>query len=221
MLIQPPVNPFHADLRAGIQFAARLYSDLNLQFLVHHIDPKDPARTAALVSAQGGRCEALILSGPDDPRVAAALRERAAHIPIVTIADDVPDSGRAAFVGPDDRQAGRIAGDLMGRMIGSEGGHVLMIIGSTDIRGHRQRETGIRAVLAELYPQTTVSAILESGEDPDRACLLTTRALAADPTGARHLSRHHRGTRDRGRRRPGAPARADGDRRARADREPP
>ena len=46
MLIQPPVNAFHADLRAGIQFAARLYSDLNLQFLVHHIDPKDPARTA-------------------------------------------------------------------------------------------------------------------------------------------------------------------------------
>ena len=196
VLLQPPVNPFHADLRAGIQLAARLYGDLNLQFLVHHIDPKDPARTAATITALGGRCEAMILSGPDDPRVAAAVRERAAHVPIVTMADDVPDSGRAAFVGPDDRQAGRIAGDLIGRLIGREGGHVLMVIGSADIRGHREREAGIRAMLAERYPRATVSAVLESGEDPDRAGLLVARALA-DPavrgiyhgtTGAREIA---------------------------------
>lgn len=197
VLIQPPVNPFHADLRAGIQLAARLYGDLNLQFLVHHIDPQDPARTAAMIADQGGRCDAMILAGPDDPRVAAAVRERAAHIPIVTMADDVPESGRAAFVGPDDRQAGRIAGDLFGRLVGREGGHVLTIIGSADIRGHREREAGLRAVLARFYPQTTVGAVVASGEDPDRAGLLVTRALASDPlvrgiylgtTGAREIA---------------------------------
>lgn len=181
VLIQPPANPFHADLRAGIQFAARLYGDLNLQFLVHHIDPRDPARTAATVAAQAGRCEAMILAGPDDPRVAAAVRARAVQIPVVTMADDIPGSGRAAFVGPDNRQAGRIAGDLIGRQLGPEGGHVIMLIGRADIRGHRERESGIRAVLAEHYPATTVSAVLESGEDPDRAGLLVTRALATDP----------------------------------------
>jgi LacI family transcriptional regulator len=182
VLIQSPANAFHADLRTGIQLASRLYSDLNLQFLVHHIDPKDPARTAAIIAEQARRCDAIILSGPDDPRVAAAVRERATHIPVVTMADDIPDSGRAAFVGPDDRQAGRIAGDLFGRFIGRDGGHVVMIIGSPDIRGHRERETGIRAALAEFHERTTVSQVIESGEDPDRAGLIVTRALASDPT---------------------------------------
>ncbi len=197
VLIQPPANAFHADLRAGIQLAARLYHDLNLQFLVHHIDPRDPARTAAMVVEQGARCDAMILSGPDDARVAAAVRGRAAQIPIVTMADDVPESGRAAFVGPDDRQAGRIAGDLFGRLVGREGGNVLMVIGSVDIRGHRERVKGLRAVLARFYPQTTVGAVVASGEDADRAGLLVTHALAADPlvrgiclgtTGAREVA---------------------------------
>ncbi len=181
VLIQAPVNQFHADLRAGIQFAARLYSDLNLQFLVHHIDPKDVARTAQIIAAHAGRCDAMILSGPDDPRVAAAIRERSAQIPVVTMADDVPDSGRAAFIGPDDRQAGRIAGDLIARLIGPAGGHVIMIVGGPDLFGHRERERGIRAVLAAYYPRTRVSEVYSSGEDPDRGALLVARALAADP----------------------------------------
>jgi LacI family transcriptional regulator len=41
VLIQSPANPFHAAVRQGIDMAARLHAELNLQFLVHHIDPND------------------------------------------------------------------------------------------------------------------------------------------------------------------------------------
>ena len=89
------------------------------------------------------------------------------------------------------------SGNRGGRLVGREGGDVLTIIGSADIRGHREREAGLRAVLARFYPQTTVGAVLASGEDPDRAGLLVTRALASDPlvrgiylgtTGAREIA---------------------------------
>jgi len=180
VLIQPPANPFHAELHQGIRLAARLHDALNLQFLVHHVDPKDPSRTAEIVSAQGKRCDGMIVTGPDDARVATALREIASRIPVVTLSDDITDSDRAAYVGPDDRRAGRIAGDLMGRLLRPAGGHVVMIIGRDDIRGHRERETGFRTVLAEFFPETTVTGVLETGEIPERAGLLAIRAMTAD-----------------------------------------
>ena len=117
VLIQPETNPFHAALRDAIAAAGRTYADLNLQFLIHHIDPNHPARTAAAITELGSRHDGLILSSPGDPRVVAALCAVAATIPVVTLATDIPDSGRHAYVGPDDRQAGRVAGDLMGRFL--------------------------------------------------------------------------------------------------------
>jgi LacI family transcriptional regulator len=191
VLIQAPRNPFHAQLGQGIQMAGRLYHDINLQFLVHHIEPKHPARTADIARAQVGRCEGMIVTGPDDPRVALALGELAARIPVVTLADEITGSGRAAYVGPDDHRAGRIAGDIMGRQLRPAGGHVVIMLGRGDIRGHREREAGFRAVLADFYPETSVTDVLESGEDPDQAGMLVARALAADPRalGVYHCTR--------------------------------
>jgi LacI family transcriptional regulator len=181
VLIQPPGNPFHAELRRGLQLAARLYADRNMQFLVHHIDPNDPARVAAVVAAQGRQCDGLIITGPDDPRVAAALRQTAVSRPVVTLADDITDSGRSAYVGPDDRRAGRVAGDLMGKILWPQGGEVVMVIGLASKRGHREREIGFRSVLAEYYPDTVVAGVIETREEPDRAGLLVDRALTSAP----------------------------------------
>ncbi len=181
VLIQPPGNPFHAELRQGLQIAARHHADRNIQFLVHHIDPNDPASVASVAAEQGTRCDGLIITGPDDPRVAAALRRIAASRPVVTLADDITDCGRAAYVGPDDRRAGRVAGDLLGKLLQPKGGNVAMVIGLTSKRGHREREIGLRSVLAEFYPESRVTAVIETREDPDRAGLLLDRALTSDP----------------------------------------
>ena len=91
---------------------------------------------------------------------------------MVTLADDVADSGRHAYVGPDDRRAGRVAGDLMGRLLRPTGGHVLMIAGLHNMAGHREREAGFRSVLGEHHQGCRISAVLESHEDAEtgRAC---------------------------------------------------
>lgn len=181
VLIQPPRNPFHAAIRAGIDLAARLYRDLNVQFQIHHIDPGAPDRIAATITALGAGREGMIVIGPDDPRVAAALRMVAARVPVVTLADDIAGSGRAAYVGPDDRKGGRAAGDLMGRLLGGPGGHVVMVRGHGGLRGHREREAGFRDVLAAYHPGVRLSAVLDTNEDPDRAGLVVQRALRDDP----------------------------------------
>lgn len=111
------------------------------------------------------------------------LHEAALRIPVVMLADDVADSGRLAYVGPDDRRAGRVAGDLLGRLLRPDGGHTVMIAGLRSMAGHRERETGFRSVLAEFYPETRVIAVLESRDDAERAGLLVLHALKADPQG--------------------------------------
>jgi hypothetical protein len=45
------------------------------------LDPNDSVRIADCVRAQSSRCDGLIVTTPDEARIAAALREAAARIP--------------------------------------------------------------------------------------------------------------------------------------------
>ena len=182
VLMQPASNPFHAALRDAFEAAGRAYADLNLRFLVHHLDPNQARRTAVAIAALGQRHDGLIVTSPADPLIAAALRRVAAGIPVVTLATDIPDCGRRAYVGPDDRQAGRVAGDLMGRFIGPSGGDIVMIAGLLAIAGHRDREAGFRTVLRDHHPTCRLAAVLESGEDAERAGQIALAVLADFPT---------------------------------------
>lgn len=47
-----------------------------------------------------------------------ALRQAAKLMPVVTMVDDLPNRGRLAYVGPDNRQIGQAAGESMGRFMG-------------------------------------------------------------------------------------------------------
>ena len=181
VLIQAADNPFHAALAQAFVSERHAAGELNIQFLVHHLDPNRADRTALTVVALADNHDALIVTSPADPEVAAALRRVSATIPVVTLATDIPDSGRGAYVGPDDRSAGRVAGDLMGRFMGRTGGEVMIVVGLLTIAGHREREAGFRAVLAEHHPTCRVISVVESGEDPERAGLLVAATLRDRP----------------------------------------
>lgn len=181
VLIQPPANPFHAQLREGIEQARAIFRDLTLQMQVIHIDPARPDRIAARIADAGRTADGLILTVPASPGIRAAIRALPPRIPVVTMADDIPDSGRAAFIGPDDQQSGRVAGDLMGLFLGPAGGEVLVLIGRFDMPGHGARANGFLEVLAERHPAVRVAEVRETGEDRAMAGTLAARAARANP----------------------------------------
>jgi len=189
VLIQPPVNPFHASLREGIDLASRMYATLNVQFFVHHIDPRKPAAIAAAVR-DCRSYDGLVITSPDDIRVREAVAFLSRNVPVVTLATDLTDCGRAAYVGPNDRQAGRVAGDLMGLFLGRQGGRVVVVAGSHDITGHREREAGFRDIMTERYPECSLAVVLETGENQDEAGRVVEIAFRDDPglRGIYHLS---------------------------------
>ncbi|SCM78214.1 LacI family transcription regulator [uncultured Pleomorphomonas sp.] len=190
LLMQPPANPFHAALKRAFDLAGRVYSDLNIQFLVYHIDPNEPARIAELIRKAAERHDGLIVTLPNHPSIAAALRDASARLPTITLATDIDDSNRSAYVGPDDLRAGRVAGDLMGRFLQPQGGDIVIIAGLRDIGGHRDRERGFREVLRQFHPESRVVAVVESGEKFDRAGDVIYTALRNNPgiKGVYHLS---------------------------------
>lgn len=190
VLIQSSVNPFHAALHEAFRATNRVYADLSLQFLIHHIQPGDARQVARTIRSVGARHDGIILSSPDDRRIVSALREVVQRIPVVALATDLPDSGRSAYVGPDDYQAGRVAGDLMGRFLGRDGGDIILIAGLLGVMGQRLRESGFQRALAESYPGCRVYRAYESREEPARAGLQVVEALREKPSirGVYHIT---------------------------------
>ncbi len=179
-LFQPPENPFYAEVQRAFEAASRAYPDLNLQVFIHHFDARKPSQLPQKIRDLGARHDGLILTVPQSDAVADAIRAVSAVIPVVTLATDVRNCGRHAYVGPDDRRAGRVAGELMGRFLGPNGGDVAMIAGLLSLIGNEEREMGFRSVLRERHPNCRVALVLESGERAERAGELTRDALSAN-----------------------------------------
>jgi LacI family transcriptional regulator len=94
------------------------------------------------------------------------LHERG--VPTVTLISDMTNSPRAAFVGMDNRAAGRSAGLLLGRFIGARAQRdckVALFAGSLAYRGHEEREMGFQHLLTETFPAIHVVALREGHDD--------------------------------------------------------
>lgn len=189
VLIQPPSNPFHAELARGFDAVRNLMSALNIQISVSHIDLDRPARTTARIRALPGLADGLVICAPAGEGVAEALREISGRLPVVTLASDIEPSGRVAFIGPDDLRAGRVAAGLMALHMGPRGGGVLMLAGRFDIAGQQARATGFEQGLARA-PDIWIETRIETNENADVTAHHIYRALADAPDirGIYHLS---------------------------------
>lgn len=98
-------------------------------------------------------------------------------IRVVTIASDVPTAPRSAYVGIDNRVAGRTAALLMGRFLAGRAGPVAIVTGSKSYRGHEEREMGFRSVIQEDFPRLEVSVTLEINDEPQASFAAAVRLL--------------------------------------------
>src|SRR5262249_26746405 len=181
ILIQNPSNPYHGALKTAFQHAQRTYEAQRVMCLLHYFDSLEPAAVAPASHRASEKADRLVILSYDHPRITAALKAVSKRIPIVTVASDLPASGRIAYVGSDNRAAGRVAGELMGRFLGPQGGQILVVSGMHDFIGHEERESGFRGVLRRRFPACEVAAAVESQEQQDRTEKLTRDAVKRYP----------------------------------------
>lgn len=137
------------------------------------IVPLDGIGPDALIPALDAlqvRTEGVGVITTDHPRSRGAIKRLCtAGVRVVTIATDVMDTPRAAYVGVNNRVAGRTAAQIMGMMAQERAGAVALFLGSHEFHGHREREAGFRALMAERFPRLHLLPAVETGEDSGRS----------------------------------------------------
>lgn len=144
--------------------AARSFSaDVAIDW-VTRMDPAALAAQLAAVADRGRDCVAF--QAIDHPIVRAAVQDlRNAEVKVVTLCSDIAGIDRAAYVGMDNRAAGRTAGWLMGRLCRGPG-KIAVIWGGQLYRSHEERGSGFRAVLRHDHPDIEVLEIFSGRDDP-------------------------------------------------------
>ncbi|WP_431298828.1 LacI family DNA-binding transcriptional regulator [Tabrizicola sp. BL-A-41-H6] len=147
---------------------------------IHEVDGLSPQALVAAVEKVGLQTSGVGLIAVDHPMTRDAVRLLVeAGLRVVTIASDVRQSPRSAYVGVDNRVAGRTAGLVMGRMAGRGTGALALFLGSRAYHGHEERENGFRAVITEQFPGLDLLPAIEIDEDSVTSYAAASRLLAA------------------------------------------
>lgn len=169
-------------LRGALTRAAEPLADFGLTLTVRTVPYPDAAAQARLLdSLAPAQTAGVIIAALPDACVSQAIdRLCAAGVPVITINTDAPESGRACFIGQPFARAGRTAARLTGFLLGGRG-RVALLRGSPAYQADRERAAGFRALLSECYPEITLCAQAETGEEPLAAYRETRRLLRETP----------------------------------------
>jgi LacI family transcriptional regulator len=150
---------------------------------VEELEGFNPQSLAQRLHSLRGDADGVGLIAQDHPMVREAIRSlHQANVPVVTLASDVLSVPRLAYVGIDNRQAGRLAGQLMGRfMCARNPAKVALFAGSLSYRGHEEREAGFRTILRDEFPNIHIMELREILDDSERGYSETRSLLAAHP----------------------------------------
>lgn len=156
---------FWDEVRAGIreEAAAILLENVEVEFRTCPSlgEGEEDAFEAAIAEKVDG-----IITFPSRPQTLRPWIRRAsrAHIPVVCVATDAPNSGRLGIVAVDTLASGSIAADLLGRFLGGRSGSVAITVFDMAITEHAEKFTAFESTLRSFYPNLE---LLKPVEDHD------------------------------------------------------
>lgn len=163
VLMKPATqNSFYERLASGFREANLLFAPQAITAYVNHIDVLATDSIHAQLSRAAASYDALVIISPARKSIIEALEEISERIPVVTLATDLPLTTPHHYIGPDNYRAGRLAGELMGRLLGPAGGNVLVIAGLQEFSGHEERKNGFLSILRTEYPNCNIAAEIEN-----------------------------------------------------------
>jgi LacI family transcriptional regulator len=174
-------NPFYERLSRGFREANLVFADRGITAYINHIDVLAPESIQQRLRRIGSAYDAVVIVAPVNEKTLGLLRPLAARIPVVTLASDLPLNTPHPYVGPSNYQAGRLAGELMGRLLGEKGGGIIFVTGLQDFSGHRERKAGFHSVLLEDFPNCRIAVEMESQDQGALVAGAVATALARDP----------------------------------------
>ncbi|HYD65442.1 LacI family DNA-binding transcriptional regulator [Azospirillum sp.] len=155
---------------------------LGVKAQVEFIKSFNPELLARTLLQHCRKADGIAFMALEHPAVREAVNELAErNVPTVTLISDVQNCRRVAYVGLDNRAAGRTAGYLISRFIGPRPAKVAMIAGSLSYRAHEEREFGFLHCLNETAPAIEVLGLREAHDDEGEAYRQTRTLLSHHP----------------------------------------
>lgn len=180
-LLPAGTNAFINALHRQIDLNAATRPELAVR--VERIEGFNPQTLAAHLAELHGKAAGVGLIAQDHPVVREAIRALAqTGTQVLTLASDIQNVPRVAYVGIDNRQAGRLAGQLMGRLLpAGQPAKAALFAGSLSYRGHEEREMGFRHILRDEFPHIQILELREIMDDRQRAATETKALLDQHP----------------------------------------
>ncbi|NTH16605.1 LacI family transcriptional regulator [Agrobacterium rhizogenes] len=157
---------FNASLQEAVKRYGDVHSDMDVNFQGVHTADFEPSAFARTIEQAAESADAIVVVAREDLIVSRSLRAVSKKIPVVCMTTDLPNSGRASYVGNDQINAGSAAAHLMGRLIGEKVGKVLIVI-SAPYRVQEERELGFRRVLRAEFAHLEIDDRVNSNDDAD------------------------------------------------------
>jgi LacI family transcriptional regulator len=163
-------SPFLDDLERHIAQTAGDFRHQQITELTYRFSAEDPAHFALELSRVTD-CDAIVLVAPDVPAIKLAINDHVrAGVHVATLFTDVAGSMRQAFIGADNRAAGRTAGLLLGRMACQQQGTQLLLASQTTrMSGEIERRIGFSQVVEERFPDLSVVRLADIPSDDEGA----------------------------------------------------
>ena len=191
-VLQSGPNTF-MDLLASQLMAVGAARSAEVDVHVHRVDGFSAEALAASLREHAGATGGIGIIAIDHPLVREAILEvTAAGTPILTLVSDIAQAPRIAYVGIDNRNAGRLAGHLLGRFVPGSVGEVALFAGSLSYRGHEEREMGFRHILADDFPRLRIVELREVRDDLEHSYHEASSPACRPPGLARHLQYRRR-----------------------------
>src|ERR1043165_1373595 len=135
-------------VKGGAEEAARANSGVKLAVLAPEREINIDQQAAILEDQITKRVSAMAVAPAGVSEILPLLdKAKAAGIPVVVFDTDVDWPGKLSFVGSDNREAGRLAGSHIVKVVGGKG-KVAVIRGILGIRTHDDRLAGFREAIA-------------------------------------------------------------------------
>jgi LacI family transcriptional regulator len=175
-------NAFWDEVTTGFRAAEEELADFGLSLEIREIHGYViEEHIEAIKSLVAENCSSLIVSTMDVPDVREYINSVIrGGIPVITINTDLTGTNRLCYIGSDYLTGGKAAGSLLS--IFSEFPLAILIVtGSTMIKGHNDRIAGFLSSLDESGVEYRTVSVCECLDDEARAYDVTLAALRAYP----------------------------------------
>ncbi|MCO6049031.1 LacI family DNA-binding transcriptional regulator [Mesorhizobium sp. RP14(2022)] len=178
ILLQAPQDPFYQlftdELRIALVNTPLFRASVNFDYWLTH----DPDEIASRLQRLAKKADAVAMVSPDHPLIASAVSQiEADGTPVFTLLSDCAPAHRTAYIGVDNRRAGRMAGWTLSHCA-REPGKIAILVGSHRFHGHELREIGLRSFLREHAPDFAVLETLVNDESMEKTETLLRDLLA-------------------------------------------